>query len=402
MKVVISKEKIDNFIERTEKIYPSEKKLRSLLVSGKQLTVYHGIDPTASFLHLGHAVSLFALKRLQVLGHKIILLIGDFTAQIGDPTGKDKSRISLKESEILKNYKNYQEQAGKIIDFQGKNPALLKLNSEWWKEINSKDFFKLLSRFTVQRMLERDMFQKRQKEGLPIWMHEFIYPLLQGYDSVAMDIDIEIGGTDQTFNMLIGRDLLKAYKNKEKIVIAMPLLSAEKSGKKMSKSEGNVIALNDSSENMYGKVMALSDEILVPCFKYCTDVSSEEIKKIEKNLKEKKINPRDVKARLAREMVKIYHNETDSLKAEKEFKRVFREKKLPSNILKICIKEKEVGILDLLVKTKIAFSKSEAKRLVVQRGIKIDGQIQENWKKAVKIKKGMIVQAGKRRVVRLG
>lgn len=401
MKTVVNKQKIDNLIEKTEKIYPSEKKLRKFLESGKRLTVYHGIDPTAPFLHLGHSVSLFALKRLQDLGHKIILLIGDFTAQIGDPTEKDKSRKPLNESEVFKNYKNYQEQAGKIVNFQGENPAILKFNSEWWKKIDPKDFFKLLSSFTVQRMLERDMFQKRQKEGLPIWMHEFVYPLLQGYDSVAMDVDVEVGGTDQIFNMLIGRDLLKIYKNKEKIVIAGPLLTAEKNGKKMSKSEGNVIALNDSPENMYGKIMALSDEAIIPCLKLCTEVSSEEIKKTEKNLKEKKSNPRDVKAMLAREIVKIYHNETASLNAEKEFERVFKEKKLPSSISKIYIKEKEINILDLLVKTKTTSSKSEAKRLIIQKGIKINGQVQEDWKKTIKIKKGTIIQAGKRRVVQL-
>lgn len=402
MKIIIDQQKINNLIERTERVYPSEKKLRTFLESGKRLTVYHGVDPTASFLHLGHTVSLYALKRFQELGHKVILLIGDFTAQIGDPTGKGKSRKPLSDSEISKNYKDYREQAGKILNFEGENPAFLMFNSKWWREVDSRSFLNLLSTFTVQRMLERDMFQKRQEKGLPIWMHEFVYPLLQGYDSVAMDVDVEIGGTDQIFNMLVGRDLLKIYKNKEKIVVAMPLLIAEKSGKKMSKSEGGVIALKDSSKNMYGKIMALSDEIIIPCFKSCTENSIEEINKIEKNLKEKKVNPRDVKARLAREIVKIYHGEAASSSSEKEFERVFKEKKLPSEVSKVFIGEKEINILDLLVKIKVISSKSEAKRLILQKGIKIDGQIQEDWRKKIKIKKGMVVRAGKRRVVQIG
>jgi len=389
-------QKIQELLERLENTYPSKEELKKTLVSGKKLTIYNGIDPTAPFLHLGHSVNLFILKRFQELGHKVILLIGDFTAQIGDPTGKDKKRKVLIKEEVLKNCQKYQEQAGKIIDFKGKNPAILKFNSEWWEKMNSKDFLKILSFFTVQGMLERDMFKKRQKEKKPIWLNEFVYPLLQGYDSVAMDVDIEAGGNDQTFNMLVGREMMKSFKNKEKIVITCPLISAEKGGKKMSKSEGEVIALNDLSNEMYGKIMSLPDEIIFSIFKLCTFLSDKEIEKI------RKFSLRDQKAKLAKEIVKIYHGEKKAQEAEKEFNRIFKEKKIPSKIPQIVIKEENLDILELLFKTKLVSSKSEARRLISQGGVKIDAIVQKDWKKIINIKKGTIIQAGKRKFIEIG
>ncbi|MCX6764610.1 MAG: tyrosine--tRNA ligase [Candidatus Nealsonbacteria bacterium] len=388
-------QKIEEILERLENVYPSKEELKRVLKSEKKLTIYNGIDPTAPFLHLGHSVNLFILKRFQELGHKIILLIGDFTAQVGDPTGKDKKRKILTKEEVLKNCQKYQEQAGKIIDFQGKNPAILRFNSEWWEKINSKDFLKILSFFTVQRMLERDMFRKRQEEKKPIWLNEFIYPVLQGYDSVAMDVDAEAGGNDQTFNMLVGREMMKAYKNKEKIVITWPLISAEKGGKKMSKSEGEVIALNDSSNEMYGKTMSLPDEVIVSIFKLCTLLGSKEIGEI------RKVSLRDQKARLAKEIVKIYHGEKKAQEAEKEFNRIFRDKKNPSDVPEMLIKEKKINILDLLVMASLVPSKSEAKRLVLQGGVKINNETQKDWQKTIEVKKGDVLRAGKRKFVKI-
>lgn len=387
----------------TECVYPSKEALESVLRSEKKLTIYHGVDPTAAHLHLGHSTNYFFLRNLQRLGHKIVLLIGDFTAQIGDPTGKDKSRKSLTKKEVLENCKSYKKQAGKILDFDSKkNPVLLKFNSQWLSRLNLEEIINLASKITSQRMLERDMFQKRLKEKKPIWLHELLYPLFQGYDSVAMNVDVEIGGNDQTFNMLVGRDLMKIYRKKEKFVVTTPLLINKKTGRKlMSKSEGGFVALDDSSDEMYGKTMALPDEVITSCFYLCTEIPNEEIRKIEEGVRSGKINPRDVKAQLAREIVKIYHGEKESLEAEKEFERVFKERKMPSKMPEVLIKEKEINILDLLVRSKLSLSKSEAKRVILQKGIKIDGEVQKDWQKVIKTRKGMIIQAGKRRVVQL-
>lgn len=396
MKINTDKKEIKKLLSNSsliEKAYPSKEALEKVLASGKRLTIYHGIDPTAPSLHLGHSTNILLLEEFRKLGHKIILLIGDFTAQIGDPTGKDKTRKLLTKEEVLRNCKNYKKQIGKILDFNSKgNPASIELNGKWLNKMSLKDVIGLASKFTVQRMIERDMFQKRIKESKPIWIHEFFYPLLQGYDSVAMDVDIEVGGNDQTFNMLVGRELMKDYKKKEKFVVTTPLLINKKTDKKlMSKSEGGFIGLDNSPDEMYGKVMALPDEAIVPVFDSCTTVSDKEIQKI------KKKSPRDQKSGLALEIVKMYCSEGAALKAEKEFNRVFKERKLPSKVKEVLIKEEDINILDLIVKMKLASSKSEAKRLVLQKAVKIDEQVQKDWQKSIRIKKGMIVQAGKRR-----
>ncbi|MCD6550105.1 tyrosine--tRNA ligase [bacterium] len=389
--------KILNNSSFIQNIYPSKEELFKVLISGKRLVVYHGVDPTAPSLHLGHTTNYFLLEEFRKLGHKVILLIGDFTAQIGDPTGKDKTRKSLTRKEVLENCHNYKKQIGKILDFSTKNnPALLEFNSKWLSKMTLKDVIDLTSKITVQRMIERDMFQKRIKMGRPIWIHEFLYPLLQGYDSVAMNVDIEIGGNDQTFNMLIGRELMKIYRKKEKFVITTPLLIDQKTNKKlMSKSEGNFIGLDLSPEEMYGKIMSLSDETIVPILEHCTPLSQKEIQEIKKQF------PRDQKARLAKEIVTIYHGKTAAQKAQENFDRVFRRKELPSKIKKVSVKEKKMFLLDLLVSTGLASSKSEAKRLVLQKGVKINSQVEEDWKKEIEIKKGMIIQVGKRKFVQL-
>jgi tyrosyl-tRNA synthetase len=243
-------------------------------------------------------------------------------------------------------------------------------------------------------MIKRNMFQERLKKGQEIYLTEFLYPLLQGYDSVAMDVDVEVGGTDQTFNMLVGRKLMRKYRQKEKFVITTPLLENPKTGKKlMSKSEGNYIALDNPADQMYGKIMALPDEVIIPCFKLCTEVSLSTIKKIN--------NPRELKSSLAREIVAMYHSKEAAVKAEKEFEKIFKEKKLPTEMPKIKIKGAKLAILDLLKGAKLVSSKSEAKRLILQGGVKIDGEIQRDWQKVVEIKKGLIIQIGKRRFVKV-
>jgi tyrosyl-tRNA synthetase len=386
-----------------ENIFPSKKTLEETLLRGKKLIIYIGVDPTGSKLHLGHSTNFLLLSEFQKLGHQIIFLVGDFTAQIGDPTGKTNARKALTHKEILKNCKDYQKQVEKILDFESKQNAVkIKFNSQWLTKFNFKDVAELMSKSTVGKMIKRDMFQKRIKEKKEIYLHEFIYPLLQGYDSVGMNADIEVGGNDQTFNMMIGRDLVKIYQKREKIVIATKLLVNPKTNKKlMSKSEGNYISLDEKPNNMYGKIMALADEVILPCFELCTRLPSQQIKQIARDIKIKKLNPKHAKAILAKEIVTMYHGKTSADKAEKEFNRVFTQKKLPSDIKSVKIKDKKINILDLLVKIKMASSKGEARRTILQNGVKIDNKIQNDWKKIISIKSGMLIQVGKRKFIKI-
>ena len=402
MKVITNPKKIEEVLTRgVEKIFPSKEALKKVLLSGKKLKIYTGIDPSSPNIHLGNALPLRKMRQFQDLGHKVILLIGDFTGRIGDPSDKSAMRPKLSHQQVLKNAKTYKKQAAKILDFKSKtNPCQIKFNSQWLDKLTNKEVIELAGCFTVQRLIERDLFQKRLKEKKPIGLHEFLYPLYQGYDSVAMDVDLEIGGTDQTFNMLVGRDLMKTYKNKEKFVLTTPLLEGT-DGRKMSKSWGNVINITDSADDMFGKIMSLSDDLIIKYFTLCTNVSLKEINKIEENLKSKKINPKEAKAKLAKEIVSIYYGKDEAKKAAEEFERIFKEKKLPTKIPEVKIKEKALNILDLLVKTKLAPSKSEAKRLVFQRGVKIDGKVENDWRKIIEIKKGQVIQAGKRKFVKL-
>ncbi|HUW71751.1 MAG TPA: tyrosine--tRNA ligase, partial [Candidatus Humimicrobiaceae bacterium] len=257
MRIDTDPKKIEQALTRgVAAIYPNRKSLEKVLGSGKRLRIYNGIDPSNPNIHLGNALSLWKMRHFQELGHKTVLLIGDFTGRIGDPSDKKAVRLRLSRQEVLENAKTYQEQAAKILDFKSKtNPCGIEFNSEWLDKLSNKEVIELAGCFTVQRLIERDLFQRRLKEKKPIGLHEFLYPLYQGYDSVAMDVDMEIGGNDQTFNMLVGRDLLKIYKNKEKFALTVPLLEGT-DGRKMSKSWGNVINLTDSADNMFGKVMS--------------------------------------------------------------------------------------------------------------------------------------------------
>lgn len=398
-----TKESIKRWID---KIYPSEEEFFNALNSRK-LVIYHGVDPTANQLHLGHSTNYLLLRKLQEMGHKIILLIGDFTAQIGDPTGKSSTRQSLTKEQVKKNCKTYKKQAGKILDFKSKkNPVEVKFNSKWLDKITMKDVVKLTANFTHAQMIRRNMFQERLKNNQEIYIHEFLYPLLQGYDSVAMNVDAEVGGTDQTFNMLVGRELLKIYKNKEKFVITTPLLENPKTGKKMmSKSEGNFIALNDLPKEMYGKIMAMPDEAIIPCFKLCTEVPMGNIRQMEESLSKNTVNPRDLKTKLAKEIVALYHGEKAAGAAGKEFDRIFKEKQLPSEIKTVNISRDVYPVLDLLVDTQLSTSKSEAKRLVEGGGVTLRIRDQEskiqNWKEEIKIEDEMVIQVGKRKFIKI-
>lgn len=350
-----------------QNIYPTKEFLENKIKKGEKLTIYLGIDPTGPTLHLGHAIPIKKLSEFQKAGHKIILLMGDFTAMIGDPTDKRAVRKQLTHKEVMDNLKNYKKQASKLISFNGKNPAKFKFNSKWLGKMNFADVLNLASHMTVSQMMERDMFQKRDEEGKPISIHEFMYPLMQAYDSVAMDVDGEIGGNDQTFNMLCGRDLMKILKNKEKFVITVKLLE-DSNGKKMGKTEGNMVALSDTPEEMYGKIMSWTDGLIIPGFELCTNVSMLELEGIARDLVDGAVNPRDLKMRLAREITSIYHGKEKTKKAEIYFIRAFQNKEIPKDVLEITT-QKNTLLVDVLLKHKLVSSKADFRRLIDEHAI---------------------------------
>ena len=393
MKINTDVKKIEELLSRgVENIYPKKEFLEAQLKSGKQLTLYTGYDPTAPTLHIGHGITMLKLRQFQELGHKVIMLIGDFTGMIGDPTDKGSARQKLTRKQVLENCKNYQKQASAILDFSGRNAVQVKYNSKWLGKMNMEAMLELSSNITVDQLLERDMFEKRRAEGKPIYLHEFLYPLMQGYDSVAMDVDGEVGGNDQTFNMLVGRDLQKIYNKKEKFVLTTKLL-VDASGKKMGKTEGNMVAFSDSPEDMFGKVMSWTDGMIKNGFELCTTMPTNEI---EKRLKETQ-NPRDQKLLLGYEIVKTFLGESEALKAQQNFIRKFSNKETPDEMPEL--KPSAMDILTVLVEAKICTSKSEARRVVEQGGTKI------NDKKVgsidAQVKSGDIVQKGSRFFVKI-
>jgi len=352
------------------RILPGKDSLRAALLSGRKLRVYHGIDPTGPELHLGHATNLILLEKLRRLGHEAILLVGDFTALVGDPTGKYSARVRLSRANIEQNIKTWKNQAGKILDFENeKNPAKILKNSAWLSKLKSREALELLSNFTVGQMIERDMFQKRIKERSPIFLHEFLYPVFQGYDSVAMDVDIEIGGSDQLFNMGIGRVLQRKINDREKFIIATTLLENPKTKKKlMNKSEGSYIAISDKPENMYGKAMSLPDEIVSALLYGATHLSDVEVQEIEKKMAGGK-NARDAKMKMAYELVRLYHSEKDAVRAQRDFAKTFQGGGIPQNLMSVFAKTGE-SLAEIVVRAGKTPNRSVFRRLVAQGAIK--------------------------------
>jgi len=378
--------KIEELLNKgVEKVIVKED-LEKKLLSGSRLRIYFGVDPTGSLLHLGHAVALWKLRAFQELGHEVILLIGDFTAKIGDPSGRDTTRVPLTDKQIKENFKDYKKQASKILDF---SKVKIKYNSTWLSKLTFADVLKLSSHFTVQQMLHREMFDKRIKENIPISETEFMYPLMQGYDSVAMNVDVEIGGNDQMFNMLTGRRLQKMYNHKDKDILTTKLLLGT-DGRKMSKTYDNAIYLTDGPNDMFGKIMSINDELIGEYVQLCTNLSFEEIKKLS--------NPKDQKAALAKEIVKMYHGEKAAQKSEEEFDKIFRKKELPSD-MEIFNLPLPKDIVYVLVTTKITSSKSEAWRLVNQKAVKFGGKTIENPKELI-VDEG-VLQVGKRKFIKV-
>ena len=371
--------------------------LRKRLLSGRVLRIKHGIDPTGPQIHIGRAVQLWKLKDFQELGHKIILIIGDFTAQIGDASDKQAMRRPLTTKEVKENMKDYIKQIGKILDI---TKVEFHYNSEWLNKLTAKELLNLAMNFTAQQTIQGRNFKERWEAGKPIGLHELDYPLLQGYDSVQVKADVELGGFDQLFNLKVARDIQKIFSQEPQDIMTLKMLFGP-DGRKMSTSWGNVINITDKPEEQFGKIMSMKDEFILDYFELCTRNPAGEIKNMGNKLKCGQVNPNDLKIKLAREIVKMYYGETAALKAEREFKMVFKEKKLPSKILGVRIKEEKLNILEFLVKTKLVSSKSEAKRLILQKGVKIDGEIQGNWQKIIGIKKGIVIQVGKRRFVKV-
>ncbi|OGC47320.1 MAG: tyrosine--tRNA ligase [Candidatus Levybacteria bacterium RIFCSPHIGHO2_02_FULL_37_10] len=398
----MSMDKVEELLTRgVEKIYPSKEELEKVLRSGKKLKIYQGFDPTGIQLHIGHMVGLRKLKQWQDLGHHVIFLIGDGTGQAGDPSGKKHAREKfLTREELRKNAVDYIKQAGKIVRFEGENPVEILFNGDWLNELKLVDILNIAGRFSLQQLLERDLFQQRIKQDEDVNLREFLYPLLQAYDSVVMEVDLELGGSDQTFNMLAGRTLIKKMKNKDKFVMTTPLLTDSR-GVKIGKTEGNVIALTDKPEDLFGKIMAFPDDVIIKGFEYLTNVTAEEIKRIEKELP-KGENPVDFKKKLAFEIVKELSNTQDAEKAQKSFEQTVQGKELPDDVPVFQYDANgDQDIVSLLMQTKLAASKSDAKRLIKQGGVSIDEIIIKNLDEPVTPKGGMILRVGKRKFVKI-
>ena len=384
-------QKIKEILERgVENIYPSKEALEKLLRGGKKIKIYCGYDPNSPTLHIGHGITIRKLAKFQELGHKVIFLFGDFTGQIGDPD-KLSVRQQITHKQVLANLKDWKKQIKNLINI---DKIEFKFNSKWLAKLTFSDLIEIAKNFTVGQMLDRDMFQERLKIDRPIYLHEFFYPLMQAYDSVVMAVDLEIGGNDQTYNMLAGRTLVKAMKGKEKLVLTMKLLE-DPSGKKMGKSEGNMITLADKPSEIYGKVMSWTDAMIVPALEILTDMPMPEIIQIKNEMAAGK-NPKIAKMLLAYKVVEIYCGKPAAISAEENFKQVFEEKLNPDDIP--TFKTKARNIVEVLVETKLAASKSEARRLIAQGGIKVDTKEikDENFEIGPIDADGVVIQKGKR------
>ncbi|MBC7075446.1 MAG: tyrosine--tRNA ligase [Syntrophomonadaceae bacterium] len=380
-------------------IVPEEEMRRKLYMSIKErkpLRIKLGLDPTAPDIHLGHTVVLNKLRQFQDLGHEVHLIIGDFTARIGDPSGRSETRRQLSDEEIKVNAATYQEQIFKILD---EKKTIVHFNSEWLKKINLADVLNLASRYTVARMLERDDFSKRYKDGLPIGIHEFLYPLMQGYDSVVLQSDVELGGTDQKFNLLVGRSLQKEYGYEPQVALMMPILEGIDGVQKMSKSLGNYIGVNEDPYEMFGKTMSIPDELIIRYFELLTRVPLKEINDIENAMKEGSVNPRDIKMKLAREIISIYHSEEEAAKAEKRFKLVYSQRDIPDDIPEIVTEEGEVWLPKFLHDNDMVPSTSEGRRMIKQGAVKINGE--KYGEEKLMIVGSMVIQVGKRKFVKV-
>lgn len=390
---IIKKGTLD-IINEEELIKKLEKSINN---NNKPLKIKLGLDPSAPDIHLGHTVILRKLKQLQDLGHKIIIIIGDFTGKIGDPTGKSKMRKSLTDEEVLQNARTYEEQVFKILD---KEKTTIKFNSEWLSKLTFEDVLQLTQYTTVARMLEREDFRLRFENQRPIYLNEFFYPLMQAFDSTAIEADIEFGGTDQRFNLLSGRTLQKEIGKEPQVVIMMPLIEGLDGKNKMSKTLGNYIGIYESAKSKYQKVMEIPDELIVKYYTLLTDVSDEKIKEVKSKLKDENINPRDIKMDLAREIVSLYHTAEEVDQAEERFKMIFQMGQKPKDIDTINAEKENFDLIQIVVDKGLVSSKSEFRRLLAQGGVKINDK--KITKEEFLPKEGeFVVQIGKKKFIKI-
>jgi len=396
MKTITDINRINELLSRGTLVeaYPSKDALISALSAGKRLRIYIGMDPTSTALHLGHAKNLMFLEELRAMGHEVIVLFGDFTAMIGDPTDKGATRKQLSSEDVKRNVSDWLRQIKPIINFDDKeNPAVLKYNSEWLSKLTFEEVLNLSSNFTVQQMIERDMFAKRMKEGSPIHLHEFMYPLMQGYDSVAMDVDAELCGTDQIFNALAGRTLQKRLANKEKLVIALNLIANPKTGELMSKSNGTGIFIDQSANNLFGALMALPDPMIEPLYVNCTRLPMDKLSELMNK------GPRDAKVAVAYDIVSRFHGEKSAKEAVENFENTFSKGGVPEDVMVLELPE-NLSLVEVLLKAGVVESKTEWRRLVLDGAVR-DGDDNKISDPAWKPEKDVILKIGKRRFVKI-
>jgi len=392
----MEKEAIEHLLSYNVAETISNESLREKLRLGKKLRVKIGADPTRPDLHLGHAVVLRKLKEFQDLGHTVIFLIGDFTAKIGDPSGRDTARPALSDKEIETNAQTYLEQVGKILDVK---QCEIRRNSEWLGKIELSKLLQILTRVTVAQVIEREDFRKRLSEGVNLGMHELLYPILQGYDSVMLKADVELGGVDQKLNLLMGRDLLKRFGQPPQEIMTMPLLLGTDGVNKMSKSSDNYIGLTEDPKEQFGKIMSISDKLIPHYLELAADFSAAEIDKLTNELKSG--NPRDVKEEIAARVVKLYHGEAAVQQAKEHFDRVFRRKEAPADIEGIYLDMKKIKLIDALDDSKLVGSKTRARQLIQQGGIKVDGVKVEDVERMLDLCQPVIIQVGKRKFFKI-
>ena len=383
------------------KVEEREEKLAKVKKENRPLRIKLGLDPSAPDIHLGHCVVLRKIRQLQDLGHEAIIIIGDFTGMIGDPTGKSKTRRALTREEVLKNAQTYQEQIFKVLD---KSKTVIKFNSEWLEKLSLKDVVFLTSKCTVAKMLEREDFKNRYTNRQSICIHEFLYPLMQGYDSVAIGADIEFGGTDQIFNVLMGRSIQRDYGQDSQLTVFFPILEGIDGKNKMSKSLGNYIGVSDEANDMYVKVMKVPDDLIIKYFTLCTDLHPDKIREIEKNM-ENGENPRNIKMDLAFEITALYHGQDEARKAQEYFETVYQKEEIPENVEVIevnMVSDSEcVNLIDSIAKTGDFKSRSDIRRIFTQKGAKINGEMVDDIKKISNLTSGQIVQLGKNRFYKI-
>lgn len=376
----------------------SEEELLLKLKKKKRLRIKLGIDPSGPEIHLGFSVVLRKLRQFQDLGHTAVMVIGGFTGMIGDPSGVSKTRPKMSRAQISRNLTKYKEQIFRILD-----PARTEFtnNSKWLGALSMYDFVELASKYTVARILERDDFEQRLKQGQPVYMHEILYPLCQGYDSVAIKADVELGGTDQKFNLLVGRELMREFKMEPQVVLMLPILEGTDGIRKMSKSFNNYIGIAESPKDIFGKVMSLPDDLITKYFELTTDMFPHKIDEYRTALEEKSVNPRDVKFDLAKTIVRMYYSAGQAQKAADDFEKVFSKKQLPKDIRQMTIASKSMNIVDLLVKTNLLSSRGEAKRKIKEGAIDIDGKGVKDITHTVHLTKPIIVRVGKHRFLKV-